>query len=312
MNKLKIIFIAIFCLMTLKANAEAVTVGRVLAIVNNEAVTLSDYKKYILQTGSSASPETIDENLLKKLIDDKIILIEAKKNGIFATEAEISRTIKEFKQNNNFSDEELKKRLAESGLTITDYEVLLRENLINLKFMDRELDSKIIVTDKEINAYYKKNLKLFIDRPERMLVKAIFMRFSVNPTLTEITDLKIKSLKIISEIKKGEPFEKMIDLYADEPLKSQEGLLGEFESGALITELDQALSSLKEGEVSAPVWVKNGVYILKMSSKIKAAYIPLNQAREQIYAALYQQKREIKFNEWLKLLWEKSSVTIKK
>jgi len=104
----------------------------------------------------------------------------------------------------------------------------------------------------------------------------------------------------------------MIDLYADEPLKSQEGLLGEFESGALITELDQALSSLKEGEVSAPVWVKEGVYILKMISRTKETYIPISQAREQIYMTLYQQKREIKFNEWLKLLWEKSTVTIKK
>ena len=312
MNKLKIIFISIFCLITLKVNTEAITVGRVLAIVNNEAVTLSDYKRYILQTGSSASPETIDENLLKKLIDDKIIQIEAKKNGIFATEAEISQTIKEFKQNNNLSDEEFKKRLAETGMTMSEYEVLLRDNLINLKFVDRELNSKIIITDKEIAEYYKNNLKRFIDRPEQMLVKAIFMKFSVNPTLTEITDLKIKSLKIMSEIKKGELFEKMIDLYADEPLKSREGLLGEFESGALITELDQALSPLKEGEVSAPVWVKEGFYILKMISKTKAVYIPLSQTREQIYTLLNQQKRENKFNEWLKLLWEKASVTIKK
>lgn len=303
---------SICCLVILIRNAEAALVGRVLAIVNNEAVTLSDYKRYILKTDPAASPETIDDNLLKKLIDEKIILIEAKKNGIFATETEISQTINGFKQNNNLSDEELKKRLAEAGLTMTDYEVLLRENLIYQKFIARELNNKIIVTDREITDYYKNNSKQFIDRPERMLVKAIFIKFSASPTLTEITDLKIKSLKIISEIKKGELFEKMVDLYSDEPLKSYEGLLGEFESGALIAKLDRTLSSLKEGEVSAPVWVKEGVYILKMINKIKETYIPLNQAREQIYTTLYQQKKEIKFNEWLKLLWEKSTVTIKK
>ena len=312
MQKLKIIFMSIFSLLTLCTNAEPASVVRVLAIVNNVAVALADYNKYSLKTGSSASSETIDDNLLKQLIDEKIILIEAVKSGIIVTETEISQTINEFKQKNNLSDEELKKGLAESGLTMSDYKVLLRENLIYQKFIDRELNSKIIVTDKEITDYYKNNSKRFIDRPERMLVKAIFIKFSANPTLTEITDLKIKSLKIVSEIKKGELFEKMVDRYSDEPLRSYEGLLGEFESGALIAELDRTLSALKEGEVSAPVWVKEGVYILKMISKTKETYIPINQAREQIYMTLYQQKREIKFNEWLKLLWEKSTVTIKK
>lgn len=303
---------SICCLVILSTDAETALVGRVLAIVNNEAVTLSDYKRYILKTDTSASAETIDDNLLKKLIDERIILIEAKKNGVVATETEISQIIKGFKQTNKLSDEELKKGLAEAGLTVTDYEALLRENLIYQKFIDRELNSKIIVSDKEIADYYKNNSKQFIDSPERMLVKAIFIRFSANTTLTEVTDLKIKSLKIISEIKKGELFEKMVDLYSDEPLKSCEGLLGEFEKGALIAELDQTLSSLKEGEVSAPVWIKEGVYILKMINKTKETYKPLDQAREQIHTTLYQQKREIKFNEWLKLLWEKSTVTIKK
>jgi len=253
MQKLKIILISLCCLITVCTNAEAASVVRVLAIVNNEAVTLVDYNKYIIKTDSSASSETIDDNLLKQLIDEKIILIEAVKNGMIATETEISQTINEFKQKNNLSDEELKKGLAESGLTMSDYKVLLRENLIYQKFIDRELNSKIIVTDKEIADYYKNNSKRFIDRPERMLVKAIFIKFSADSSLTEITDLKIKSLKIMSEIKKGELFEKMVNRYSDEPLKSYEGLLGEFESGALIAELDQTLSSLKEGEVSAPV-----------------------------------------------------------
>lgn len=311
MHKLKIIFLGILYLMMFTVNTEATTVDRVLAIVNNEVVTLSDYKRFISKAGSSASPEIVDESLLKKIIDDKIILIEAKKNGIIATESEISQIIKEFLKNNNLSDEEFKKRLAEEGMTITEYEVLLKENLISLKFIDRELNSKIIVTDKEIDDYYKKNISLFIDKPDRMLVKAIFIKFNDPPTLTGITDLKIKSLKIMSEIKKGEPFEKMIGLYADEPLKSHDGILGEFENGTLIPELDVTISSLNEGEVSKPVWTKEGVYILKMAMKIKGNYTPLTQVKDNIYTTLYQQKREEKFNEWLKSLWEKSSVTIK-
>jgi len=64
-----------------------------------------------------------------------------------------------------------KKRLAEEGITITDYKIHLKENIVSLKFIDRELNSRMIVTDEEIDDYYKKNLKLFIDKPEHKLHK---------------------------------------------------------------------------------------------------------------------------------------------
>ena len=67
---------SIFSLLTLCTNAEPASVVRVLAIVNNVAVALADYNKYSLKTGSSASSETIDDNLLKQLIDKKIILMK--------------------------------------------------------------------------------------------------------------------------------------------------------------------------------------------------------------------------------------------
>jgi peptidyl-prolyl cis-trans isomerase SurA len=291
--------------------SEAATVDRVLATVNKEAITLSDYKKFIFQIGASESFDKVDESLLKKLIEDKIILIEAKKSDIVVAEAEISQVIKNFQKSNSMSEEKMKKRLAEGGMTMADYEIILKENLISLKYIDRELNSKIVVTDREIADYYNDNLNSFIDKPERMKVKAIFLKFNKTSTLTEITDLKIKSLKIIGEIEKGVPFEELIELYSDESLRVNDGVLGEFEKGTLIGELDISISSLDVGEVSKPVWTKEGVYIVKLVNRIKASYIPLNQAKEQIYSALYQQKRERKFNEWLKALWEKSSVTIK-
>ena len=311
MQRLIRIFIAVLCLMTSTATAEAIIVDRVLATVNNEAVTLSDYKRSVLRAGPSETSEAVDENQLKKLIEEKLIFLEAKKNGIDATESEISQIFKEFQQKNNLSDEEIQKRLAEQGMTINDYVALIKQSLISLKFIDREINRKVMVTDNEIDDYYNKNMNLFIEKPERMRIKAIFMKCMAYPTLTEITDLKLKTLKILSEIKKGESFDKMVNLYAEEPLKSNEGLLGEFEKGTLIPELNMKISSLKEEEVSDPVWTKEGVYILKMIKKIDASYIPLSQTKEHIYKTLYQQKRDNKYNEWLKSLWEKSAVTIK-
>jgi len=95
MHKVIMTFLSILGLMTILVPADAAIVDQVLATVNNEAITLSDYKRFISETGSPASPERVDESLLKKLIDDKII--------------------KEFQNSNNLSDEEFKKKACRRG-----------------------------------------------------------------------------------------------------------------------------------------------------------------------------------------------------
>ncbi len=67
---------------------------------------------------------------------------------------------------------------------------------------------------------------------------------------------------------------------------------------------------MKEGEISDPVWVGEGVYILQITSKSGETFKTFDEVKEEIYDTLYRQKRDKAYNEWIKALWEKSSVTI--
>jgi parvulin-like peptidyl-prolyl isomerase len=78
----------------------------------------------------------------------------------------------------------------------------------------------------------------------------------------------------------------------------------------LIPALDEKIFSLRDGEVSDPVWTKEGVYILKMLKRTLPVYSPVERSKDQITGLLYEQKREEKYNEWMKKLWERSSVKI--
>ncbi len=120
----------------------------------------------------------------------------------------------------------------------------------------------------------------------------------------------MKSLKIYSEIKSGELFDKMVELYSDDSLKSQFGMLGEFEKGGLIPSLERKISEMEEGEISSPVWTKDGVYILKLIKRKKGEYASIEKVKGQIYLILFEKKKKEKFNEWMKSLWEKSSIKI--
>jgi parvulin-like peptidyl-prolyl isomerase len=303
-----------FCISLLLALANGtsfgITVDRVLATVNNEVVTLSDYKSFVAKADQAADREIISEYYLKKLIEEKLILQEAKKAGIEATEEEIVQSLEDFRKQSGLSLQELEKRLNDEGMTMAEYRTLLRENLIALKIVDKEVNARVIVNPADINRYYENNLNLFLEKPEKVLVKAIYVKLSNNATLTEITDLKIKSLRISAELRKGEPFEKLAMQHTDDSLRRRDAVLGEFERGTMIPVLEEKIFSLKEGEISEPVWTKDGFYILKVVRRTEAVYTPLEKVRDRIQAKAYEQKREEKFNEWMKRLWETSSVSI--
>jgi parvulin-like peptidyl-prolyl isomerase len=290
--------------------ASGLTVDRVLATVNNEVVSLSDYRKFVARVGQASDPETVSEHHLRKLIEERLIIQEAKRNGIDATDDEVSRSIGDIMKQNGISLSELEKRFAGEGMTVAEYKSLLKENLMSLRVIDREVNARVVVGAGDITQFYEKNRDLFLESPERVLVKAIYLKLGESATLTEITDLKLKSLRIHAEIRKGESFEKLAMQYTDDSLKRQDAVLGEFERGALIPVLNEKIFSMKEGEVSEPVWTKDGCYILKVVRRTEAVYIPAEMVREHIRNMLHEQRSDEAFNEWMKRLWEKASIRI--
>jgi len=291
-------------------SAYAVSVDRVLAIVGDEIITYAEYRKFVRGMEEIENKEAVNEKVLRSLIDEKIILNEAKKTGIEAGDKEIEQAISEFKERHNLSPEEFKGMLFAEGLKEDEFRKVMKEKIMVSKLIGMEVESKIIVTEDEKNDYYNVKRRDYINIPEKIEIKAVFIRLKEGASITEITDLKRKTLKILSLLRRGEDFELIVDEYSDEPLKGQGGFLGTFVRGILIPQLDNAAFSLKEGEISNPVWVKEGAYILKVIKKNNESFQPFEAVKEDIVKRIFGQKRENMMNEWIKKLWEKSSVRV--
>ncbi len=288
-----------------------ITADRVLATVNNEAITLSDYQRFIVNIGNNTGDKNaVDETVLKRLIEEKVILHEAIKRGIEVSDMEVAEKIEEFKNENTLSDEDFEKTLKEEGMDIHSYRKVIKDTIMSSKLINVDVDSKVVITDKEIENFYNANRKNYLSSPEKVEVKAIFLKLNKDASLTEITDLKRKALKIVARLKDGYGFDSLVEEYSDEPMRSQEGRLGEFVRGSLIPPLDDKAFSMKKGEISEPIWVSEGVYILQLVNKIPESFKPIEEVREDIFKHLYEQKRERLFNEWMKTLWERASITI--
>lgn len=286
------------------------TVDRVLAVVNGEVLTLSDYGRYVARADQTVDREKVTDYYLKTLIEERLILQEAKRKGYDATEDEVSQSLAGFLQQSGIPEKEFQSRIAAENMSLSDYRALLKENIVSLKCIEKEVNTKVIVSSSDLVRYYENNRARFLESPEKVLVMAIVMKLSGTPSLTEITDMKIRSLKVYSEIRNGESFEKQVYKYADESVKKLGGVLGEFQKGAMLPALDSKIFSMKEGEVSEPVWTKDGVYILKVAKRTEAVYTSLDKVKDDLYAKVYEEKREEAFNVWMKKLWERASIKI--
>ena len=286
------------------------TVDKVLATIDKEAVTLSDYILYAKSLGITADKDRVDERVLRKLIEEKVILLEAGKRGIETSDAEADRMLEEVRKESGLSPVEFEKQLVKDGMNAQRFRSLLKARTTAMKLVEAEVNSKVVVTEKEIENLYNAEKEDFLVSPAHVEVKAIFFRLGEGATPTEISDLKRKALRIAARLKAGDNFEALVDRYSDEPLKSKRGKLGGFKRGTLIPQLDKRVFSMNVGEISDPIWVREGVYIVKLENKSDDRYKPLGDVREEIHKRLYSQHKERIFSEWVKVLWEKASITM--
>jgi peptidyl-prolyl cis-trans isomerase SurA len=305
-----IIFLLAIFLITVPSSF-GLTVDKVLATVEDEVIALSDYQHFIKVIGGVKNTDVVNETLLERLIVDKIILHTAVRRGIEVSDTEVEKEIAEFKKLNVLSQKDLEAVLSKEGMTMESYKKRIADKLKSMKLYSMEVESKVIVTDKEIEDYYSDHRKNYLLRPEKIKIKTMLLKLNKEASITEITELKRKALKIATQLQEGGSFESILSY--QKIVKGPVGLesgSGEFERGSLDPALDKQAFSMKKGETSDPIWVGNDVYIIQVLNRADASYKPIRDVYEEIYTHLYEQKRENIFNEWVRTLWEKTSVKI--
>jgi len=291
----------VYCLLLIYPQPSyAETVDKILATINDEFITLADYRIFIRREGYPVKEENrVEEGILKRLIEERLILIEAKKRGIIATDREIEEMLKEISKERGVSLEEIINSLKIEG---RDYKEVLRDRIISVKLIKDEIESKVVINDKEIENFYNEHKEHYRLEPEKVEIDAFFLSLPAEASVTEATDIKLKTLKVLKHLREGEDFESIARRYGEFRR------LGRFEKGSLLQPLNNVAFSLKEGGISNPVWTDEGVYIIKVTKRIEPVYQSLQEVRNQIIKILHNNKMADIMNDWLKRLWEGASI----
>jgi len=230
-------------------------------------------------------------DVLNRLIEDRLIIQEAKKQKLTVDENRIKGRLEQMKSAYP-SEKEFVDELLRNGLTVSDIEAKIRDQLLMFEMINRQVRSKIRVSPLEVTTFYREHKEEFNEPAKRQVI-----------AISSKDMQKIK--EALAKIQNGENFEEVASSLG---LDLKE--LGQIRPGQLIKELDQEISLLKEGEVSGVVKFQDKFYIFKLIQIIPAREVALEEVKEQISDYLAEEKMQDKVAEWLEKLKAKSYIQI--
>ncbi len=310
--------LGMFCLMGASSRVRAEVVDRILAVVNDDIVTLYEfnqalkpYKARIRSLGYSPEKERrmlskIREEVLNQLIDEKLAEQEIKQLHLSVSEREIDGAIERFKTANRLSDEKFKKMLEKEGLSYEAYRKRIKEQILRAKLVNRQVKSKIVITQAEIRAYYENHPERYGPK-KRYRLRHIFLRLPEDAGRKEKEKKRKKMERILEALKKGAPFSEMARKYS-EVLPEEEGRLGVFEFEELSDTLKKALTGKAAGQFTDILETGEGFQIVYVEEIIKKPPPKLEEVSAEIEQILFQEQVKKRYEAWLRELKAKSVV----
>ncbi len=298
-------------------SAQAVLLDRIVAVVNDDVITLSELESLenaMLKTASPLSSEdrglSKQETVLKNLIDKKIQLQKAKELGIETSKATIEKTIEGMMEKNNISEETLREKVTAEGFTWRDYKREIGEQLTLTSLVNQEVRSRIVLLPEDLERYYRENQEQFVLEKKKH-VRRIFLSLPESATAGDADALRSKAEVLRTDLLAGADFKELAIRSSDGPEAKEGGDLGYFAEGELMTELDRAVSAMKAGDISPVIEHKGGFTLLKVEEIKETETVPFDEAKEKIQETIYQEKLGARYEAWIKELREKAFVEIK-
>jgi peptidyl-prolyl cis-trans isomerase SurA len=289
---------------------EGEPVDRVLATVDGNPITTRDVRAFTSKTASGGStmsqqlgeapPQPSDpQEVLQALITETMLDDEAMKFMGKLDESEVDRYVQTVEERNHMTDDQLRAQLQAQGLSYDAFRANVRRQVATMTMIDREVRQKIVISDSQINEYYKAHPDEFTTTEEHYQLAQILIAVPSGATPEQVADAQKKAEGIRKQLEKGADFGDLARQYSDDDSKSKGGELGDFSPNDLNDNIAKAISGLKDGQVSQVVRTKYGFHIVKVEQHQRPGLQPLDDVRNVIRDKLMTDEAKAKFHDWI-------------
>ena len=293
--------------------AGAETANRIVAVVNDDVITEADVASRaadLLEArppkgGDTPDPADVQQAILRRLIEQRLILQEAKRLDISVSADEVADRLDKIQKKFD-SEDAFAEALSKSGLTREELREQIRQQLLADRLIGAQVRSTIAVSPQEVAEVLAQHPEL-AKGGDRVRASHILVRVS-DARSEEEARRGIESLH--RRLEAGEDFAALAQQFSEDPQAKSGGLLGWVAKSELLPELDQALFSLQPGQVSAPIKTRLGFHLLRAEEQRSAAKLPLLEANTAVYQQIYEAKFKAAFQKWLSELTRKAYIEI--
>lgn len=300
--------------------AHAVVIDRIIAVVNQDIITLSEVQEAGRQefiqlqsqyTGSRLKREIeqVQRKYLDLIITRRLQVNRAKEMTLSVSDLEIERALDDVKKRSGLSDDELERFLKQEGIPMKEYRERINEEILLRKVRNIEVRSRISVTPGEIRDFYEKNISEFLP-PEQLRASHILFLTPVDANKDVERTKRSAAERVLEKIRKGADFAEMARQFSQDPSASKGGDLGVIKRGEVLPNFEKVLFAMKDGEVSDVVRTRAGFHIIKLVKRIPRTPKPFSEAEGRIRNRLFQEKANARFRRWMEDLKKKAYIEV--
>lgn len=301
--------------------AGARIVDGVVAVVNNEPITFSEYRESVAET--LGIPEG-DADLylreekdrkrilsgLERLIETVLVRQELKRIGEPVGDKDVDRAVESVRKGNNLSEEDFRALLEQEGLSLEGYRRRLRWQLERGAIVRAKKLKDVTVTDEEVREYFKENGERFLVGAEVRL-EVLVLPFPAGETGSD-NDVRIRiaAQRAADSIRAGMTLEEALGLLSS-VVPGAEVIQSDFVAEEdLIPDIGNEIHRLKTGETSPPIFVKDGVHLAKVVDRRGGKLPDFSSVKDSLMEELRDRRSEQAFAEILVELKKAATVDI--
>jgi peptidyl-prolyl cis-trans isomerase SurA len=285
-------------LVTASCGSDSSASANVVARVNGKDITTAQLEKQVqVQLNGAELPPSAEEQMdlklqvLNQLINNQILLELAAAANLNATDAEVDVKFNELKSQG--SEEQFKEMLKKQKMSVDDVRGELRKSITIDKLVNKEITSKISVTDAEIKNFFDKNKETF-NLPESYHIAHILVTPDADPELHNLKnddaktaeEARAKAARLLKEIQSGRDFATVAKESSEDPSSGPNGGDLNFQPLQAIENIDprlaQAVQKMRAGETFPQVIeTRFGFHIVKLIEKDAGGQKDLSDPRVQ-------------------------------
>jgi peptidyl-prolyl cis-trans isomerase SurA len=253
------------------AGPPIVPLERVIAVVNDEALTQYDLdvqkRQVIQQMQAQKVPpppgDVLDKQLLERLIVDRALMQYAKETGVRVDDTQVERTIQRIAQDNKMTADQFRAAVEREGVSYSRYREDMRNEITIQRLRDREVDSRISVSDAEVDNFLATLAAQTGGETEYRLAHVLVL-VPEQASPDQIDAKRRRAEEALKQIQAGADFAQVAAGFSDAPDALKGGDLGWRAPARLPTVFSEPVRGMKPGEVSGVLRSSTGFHIVKL------------------------------------------------